>query len=190
MLTPDKKITHPVPRATDDECKRSTGCLIDYIGIKVCGDESPESGIFINSLPGISLESMDRVASADQITFKQLWNDVQAEAEQEFFVDFASEVAKCFQLRTDCDLWEMMCANRCWLINAWKYLCGHKLMIYRLFTSRLNRFTTIDYKQAEQLRDWYMTEYKEALTVAMKLVDASACCMPCAGNPEYVTWLP
>ena len=164
--------------------------MIDYIGIKVCGDENPESGIFINSLPGISLESIDKIASEDQTTFKVLWNDLQKEAEQEFFIDFANEISKCFRLMPSCDYWELLCVNRCWLVNAWKYLLGYKLMIYRLFTSRLNRFTTIDYKQAEQLRDFYGKEYRAAMSVAMKLVDVSECCMPCAGNPEVVTWLP
>lgn len=165
-------------------------CLNDYIGIKVCGDETPESGIFINSLPGISLESIDKVANEDQITYLGLWADVQAEAAARFELDFTTEVTKCFKLNAYCDYEDLICENKEKLINPWRYLLGNQLMLFRIYSSRLNRFTTVDLDQARELRDYYQVEYEKAIQQAVQLVELGDCCLECAGNPEYVVWLP
>lgn len=165
-------------------------CLEDYIGIKVCGDESPASGVFINSLPGISLESIDKTANEDQITYLGLWADVQAEAAARFELDFTSEVTKCFKLNVYCDYEELICANKEKLLNPWRYLLGNQLMLFRIYSSRLNRFTTVDLDQARELRDHYQVEYEKALTQAVQLVELGDCCLECGGNPESVIWLP
>lgn len=166
-------------------------CLVDYIGLKVCGDEISGSGQFINSLPGISLESVDKIADKEQITYKGVWTDVQTESANRFYTDVVNELSKCYKLQPYCDYENLVCVNKQLLITAWKYLLGNQLMLFRLYTTRLNRFTTIDKKVAEELRDFYQVEYEKALALAAKLMDVSACeCMDCSGNPEYVTWLP
>lgn len=165
-------------------------CFIDYIGIKACeGQEVPEGG-WINSLPGITLESIDRIATEDQTTYLGVWEDVQAEAFTIFESDFMAEVNRCFELNAYCDYDTLMCNNRRRLLQPWKYLLGSQLMIFRLYSSRLNRFTTIGIKEATELRDYYHVEYKSALTLAMKLVDIGDCEMCCTGDPKVVTWLP
>lgn len=166
-------------------------CLIDYIGIKVCGNETSGSGQFINSLPGISLESVDKIADAEQITYRGVWNDVQIEAWNRFYIDVVNELTKCYQLQPYCDYEELICNNKSKLITAWKYLLGNQLMQFRLYTTRINRFTTVDLKQAGELLAHYQVEYEKSLALAAKIMDVSACeCMQCGGNPEVVTWLP
>lgn len=165
-------------------------CLIDYIGIRGCGNNTPESGLYINSLPGISLESIDKIADAEQITYKGVWSEVQIEASQRFYLDFINEITKCYKLTPYCDYEEIICQNKRILGNAWRYLLGNQLMLFRIYTTRLNRFTTVDLEQAKELRDHYQVEYEKALAQAVKLCDTSSCCLPCGGNPEYVTWLP
>lgn len=165
-------------------------CLTNYIGLKVCGDESSASGLFINSLPGISLESIDKIADSEQITYAGVWRDVQIEAQARFFVDVIEELNKCYQINPYCDYEEIICANKQILTNAFRYLLGNQLMLFRLYTSRLNRFTTIDLKQAAELRDLYQLEYERSLTQAVKLIDVSSCCLDCGGNPETVVWYP
>ncbi len=54
-------------------------CLYDYIGIKGFGDE-PLSGIYINQLAGLSLESIDRIAEPEKKGFEALWNDIRTRA--------------------------------------------------------------------------------------------------------------
>lgn len=165
-------------------------CLTGYIGLKVCGTETSESGLFINSLPGISLESVEKIADSEQVTYAGVWRDVQTEAQARFFVDVVDEIGKCYQITPYCDYENIICSNKQLLANAWRYLLGNQLMLFRLYTSRLNRFTTIDKKDAAELRDFYQVEYERALTQAVKLIDVSSCCLECGGNPETVVWFP
>lgn len=165
-------------------------CLTGYIGLKVCGDETSASGMFINSLPGISLESIDKIAESEQITYAGVWADVQAEAAVRFYVDVVTEITKCYSITPYCDYEDIICDNKLKLAVAWRYLLGNQLMIFRLYTTRLNRFTTIDLEQAAQLRDFYQVSYEQALSQAVQIIDVSSCELCCGGNPEYVTWLP
>jgi hypothetical protein len=166
-------------------------CLIGYIGLKVCGNETSGSGQFINSLPGVSLESIDKIADREQITYKGVWDDVQTEAANRFYIDVVNELTKCYQLQPYCDYEDLICQNKPKLITAWKYLLGNQLMQFRRYTTRLNRFTTIDAKAAEELMNHYQVEYEKALTLAAKIMEVSSCeCLKCGGNPETVTWVP
>jgi hypothetical protein len=161
-------------------------CLKGYVGLKVCGDETSPSGTFINTLPGISLESIDKIADSEQTTYMGVWNDVQAEAATRFYIDVVSEITKCYQLTAYCDYEEIICANKLKLLSAWRYLLGNQLMIFRIYTTRLNRFTTVDLEQAKELRDHYQIEYEKALAQSAKILDVSSCELCCGGNPSYV----
>jgi hypothetical protein len=165
-------------------------CLIDYIGLRACGNETPASGLFINSLPGISLESVDKIADSEQISYTRVWADAQAEAAATFYVDFVSAVSECYALNPYCDYEAMICANKLKLAQAWRFLLGVKLMEFRIYSTRLNRFTTIDLEAAKELRDHYQVEYDKFLKQAARLVDVSSCELCCGGNPETVIWLP
>lgn len=167
-------------------------CLIDYIGFINCaGQDEVPTGLYINSLPGISLEMVDKIANSEQITYLQVWADAQTEASVRFKIDFIAEINKCFEISNKCDYEDLICDNIEFLVIAWRYLLGNQLMLYRLTTTRLNRFTTIDKDQAKSLRDHYQIEYEKALQQAMKLIDISGCCQQhCTNNPERVLWLP
>lgn len=167
-------------------------CFVDYIGLSYCAGiyEQPASGIYLNSLPGISIQSIDAIAEDEQLTYIGVWADVQNSAVAQFRIDVISELNKCFKLDRDCDYTTMICENRDTLIQAWKYCLAVWLMIFRLNTDRINRYTTVDKKQAEELKNFFHVEYEKALTQAAKLMDTSSCCMECGGNPEYVTYMP
>lgn len=167
-------------------------CFIDFVGLSYCPGiyEQPGSGLYLNSLPGISIESIDKIADSEQITYLGVWEDVQKSAVAQFRIDVVSEINKCFKLDRSCDYDILICNNSETLVQAWKYCLGVWLMIFRINSSRLNRFTTIDAKQAIELRDFYQIEYEKALKQAALLLDTTECCMECGGNPEYVTWLP
>lgn len=167
-------------------------CLIGYVGLQACGGvyEEPLSGLYINSLPGISLESIDKIADSEQITYVGVWDDVQQQAKVRFKIDFITEVTKCYKITRDCDYETFICDNLELLANAWRYLLGNQLMIFRVYSPRLNRFTTIDLPQAKELQAYYQSEYEAALSQAVKLIDFSTCCMECGSNPEYVYILP
>ena len=55
-------------------------CLLDYVGLRGCSTTEPESGVYINQYPGMSTELIDKVASSDQVTFSQVWKDIQQTA--------------------------------------------------------------------------------------------------------------
>ena len=52
-------------------------CLKDYIGLAGCGMGAPVSGRYINFLPGLPLESIDKMASQEKVNFAGVWSDVQ-----------------------------------------------------------------------------------------------------------------
>jgi len=63
-------------------------CLIDYIGLQYCGGPVPQSGIYLQQLPGMDFNKLQQIADADQVTFQGVWNDVQARAARRFRMDF------------------------------------------------------------------------------------------------------
>jgi len=167
-------------------------CFIDYIGLSYCSGvyEQPGSNIYLNSLPGISIQSIDAIADSEQTTYLGVWSDVQSSAVAQFRIDVIAELNKCFKLNRDCDYTTLICSNRDTLIQAWKYCLGVWLMIFRLNTDRLNRYTTVDKKQAEELRNFYQLEYEKALKQGVLLMDTSECCMECEGNPAFIYTMP
>lgn len=167
-------------------------CFIDFVGLSYCAGiyEQPGSGLYLNSLPGISIESIDKIADSEQVTYLGVWDDVQKSAVAQFRIDVLAEIKKCFKLDRDCDYDTLICANAETLVQAWRYTLAVWLMIFRIHSPRLNRFTTIDVKKAEELRDFYQVKYEEALTQSVLLMDTSECCMQCQGNPETVYQLP
>lgn len=167
-------------------------CYIDYIGLSYCAGiyEQPASGIYLNSLPGISIQSIDAIADQEQTTYLGVWADVQSSAVAQFRIDVIAELNKCFKLSRDCDYTTMICENQDTLIQAWKYCLGVWLMIFRLNTDRLNRYTTVDRKRDEELMNFYQVEYEKSLKQAVLLTDTTSCCMECSGNPEIVYMMP
>lgn len=169
-------------------------CLKNYVGIKICvdPDDPPPSGLYINSLPGLSVEVMDNIATSEQITYANLYSDAQDEAWQEFQTSFFAEVIKCYETCSNADdtLIDLICDNKKILVTAWRYLLGKQLLMYRLYSSRLN-FFTMDGKEAENLYKEYGFLFQEALSKAVKILDMTSVKLPCGvGQIRTVTWLP
>lgn len=168
-------------------------CFIDHIGLSLCAGvyESPASGIYINSLPGLSIESIDKIADKEQLNYRGVWNDVQVNALAQFRLDLMMEVQKCYQIDPSCDYDAMFCDNIEALTQAWKYILGVWVLLYRINSNRMNRYTTLTIDQARELRDYYQAEYEKFLAQGVKVMDTSSCELCCGGNnPEVVTWLP
>lgn len=168
-------------------------CFINHIGLNYCLKgvyDVPASGLYLNNLPGISIESIDKIADSEQISYLGVWEEVQKFALSQFRLDTISEIGKCFKLERDCDYDTMICDNIEDLVVAWQYKLGVSLMIFRINSDRINRWTTIGIDQARELRDFYQVEYEKALSQGVKLMDTSECCLECEGNPNAVVWLP
>lgn len=76
-----------------------TNCLIDYIGLQGCGTVVPDSGMYVNGLPGISLKSVDNTADEEQISFAGVWSDVQERASRRLFTKIRAEFNKRFKIK-------------------------------------------------------------------------------------------
>ncbi|KKN74671.1 hypothetical protein LCGC14_0388730 [marine sediment metagenome] len=72
----------------------SLNCLKDYIGVQGCTITTPDSGIFINQLPGIELEMIDSLADEQQVDFNGVWDDVQERAVRRLKTDVNAEFKK------------------------------------------------------------------------------------------------
>lgn len=84
-------------------------CLIDFIGIEGCGSASSESGEYINRLlPGIPLESIDKIAQADQITYNGVWEDVQNRASRRFEADVIRAFQERYQVRNITESFDLL----------------------------------------------------------------------------------
>jgi len=63
-------------------------CLRDYIGLRWCGNTTaPDSGFYINDLPGLSLRQIVGLTDEESATFSELWNTIQQRAELRFSTD-------------------------------------------------------------------------------------------------------
>lgn len=82
----------------------ATTCLTDFIGLEGCGTATPDSGLFVNILPGISLKSVDKTADSEQVNYAGVWADVQLRAGKRFFTDLRSELSKRYQIKSATDI--------------------------------------------------------------------------------------
>lgn len=168
-------------------------CFIDYIGLSYCETgvyQVPASGIYLNSLPGINIESIDKIANSEEVTYLGVWANVQSSAVAQFRLDVINEMTKCYKLNKDCVYDDLICENIEELSLAWKYILGVWLMIFRLTSDRVNRWTTVDREQAKELKDFYQLEYEKALKQGVQLMNTDSCCLQCESNPSVVVWLP
>lgn len=166
-------------------------CFIDTIGLSYCeGETAPVSGLYLNTLPGISIESIDHIANSEQISYKGVWKDVQVNALTQFRTEILSELNQCFKLNKTCDYDELICDNTELLYQPLRYLLGVWLMVFRQQSTRLNYFTTIALEDAEKMQVFFRGEYDASLKQSIKLFDTTGCCMVCDPTPKRVVYLP
>lgn len=75
-------------------------CLKNYIGINGCNTQTPESGLYINSLPGISLKSIEALADEDQKNYLGVFNDIDLRASKKIDIEVASVFAKKYKKKS------------------------------------------------------------------------------------------
>lgn len=72
----------------------SLDCLKDWIGVQGCTTTTPDSGLFINQLPGIELEMIDKLADEQQVDFNGVYDDIQERAVRRLKTDVNAEFKK------------------------------------------------------------------------------------------------
>lgn len=72
-------------------------CLSNYIGIRnVAGYQNPESGVFINNLPGISTDILEDISQDDEYTIQMAWEGILDRAILRFESDVNTWASKYF----------------------------------------------------------------------------------------------
>lgn len=82
-------------------------CLYDYIGIRWCKAVEPESNLWINDLPGISLKVLDKIADEEQKTFLEVWNTIQRRAIQRINTAVTNEFGKRYKIKSVTEFTEL-----------------------------------------------------------------------------------
>lgn len=74
-------------------------CLINYVGL-IGSYDNPESYVFINSLPGITSEMLDKIRSSDHGQAADVFDDVQRTSAKRMYADLVSKLSAAYQLKT------------------------------------------------------------------------------------------
>lgn len=78
-------------------------CLTNYIGLAGCGIDMPNSGAYLNELPGVSLKTIDNIADSEQTNFNGVWADIQSRSLRKFDTDVQNYLSKRYKLKTPLD---------------------------------------------------------------------------------------
>lgn len=73
-------------------------CLIGTVSLIGCGDSIPASGYSVNSLVGISLKSVEKLADEEQKDYTGVMDDVEARASKRFPIDVAAKIQARYKL--------------------------------------------------------------------------------------------
>lgn len=165
--------------------------LKGIIGIKR-GDVQPLEAAsplyYVCELSGISFENLDAIADADQIDINGVWQDVEPRAIIRFRTAFYAKMSERWKI-TDRILSNCLIdENKEMLAVALWYLIGSELMVERVNSDRLNRFTTIDRKKAIELRDYLIQEFDLELTQAITTINPN--CSKCIESNQVVEHKP
>ncbi len=166
-------------------------CIDDKIDIHICGERLPDVE-YINSLPGITLESIDAPTEQDQKTYRGAWDDIISEAKKRFNLSIRTKLNECREHNKHCDYDALFCevGNADLLVLPWKYMVAIVLLEYRIYSTRINRYTLFDRDKAIELIKHYRQLYEDSVKESMLMLNIDSCCLDCAGNPQFVTWLP
>lgn len=172
-------------------------CLQNIIGLRGCGEPvtNPEPQLFINELPGVSIENIEALADNEQETFLGVWADVQKRAFKKFALLAKAEFNKCYKITDNTVISCLVCENVDLFAVALWYLLGSELMIERTSSDVINQYTTIDLEKAEKLKAEFFAEFQASLTDAVNSINPkdSDCiqdCLECNDTIKFVTQLP
>lgn len=146
-------------------------CLNDYIGIRGCGHEVSDSGLYIDQLPGIGIESIDKLGDGESDTFIEVWQEVQLRGIMKFAVAVKAEINRCHRITNKEVIECIICSNKEAFAAALWYYLGCELMIERTSSGRVNRYTTIDLDKAEHLKAEFYAEAQSLLKDAVSSID-------------------
>jgi hypothetical protein len=179
-------------------------CLINRIGLRGCDAPTTEASavgvtpviealpiLFINDLPGISIENIAALANEEQETYLNLWKNVSLRAMKKFEILVKSKLNNCYKLTDKIVVECLICEKKELFDVALWYLHGTELMIERTSSDEVSRYTTIDLEKAEKLKAEFYSEFEMALNDAVNSINPndSACITGCLECNDAVKWV-
>ena len=159
--------------------------LKGVIGIKE--GQGEQASLYICALPGISFDNLSKIADADQTDIAGVWKDVEPRALRRFRTAFVAHINDRYHICTPTVIDCLISSNKDQLSVALWYLCGAEMMVERVNSDRLNRFTTIDRKKAIELRDYFFQEFDIELKQAVASINPNnSGCMPVGEAADYL----
>ena len=153
-------------------------CLKNLIGLSeqvaTC-----ESGLYVVALPGISLVNVGKTVEkkGDLGDFGDNVAAVFDECENRALLTFRNAF-----MASMCDCWStsdrdvvdcLMCENKGRLASALWWYVGCEILTERMYSDRLNRYTTLDRKKASDIRDEFLERGEVELRNIVRGIDPS-----------------
>lgn len=146
------------------------GCTAPAYNYEVEDVAQPPSGLFINRDLPISLEEIDKIADSEQETFLGLWDELQDRAIKKFINRVKAGYKELFGICFLDDDW--FCDNRVKLAHALLYYLGMEIMIEKIYSTRINRYTrSFDIRRAQEMRADFQAEFYIQLKDALELIN-------------------
>lgn len=143
--------------------------LKGYIGLS-SEESKAESGLYVDSLPDISLQVLENIANEDS---EVTWSQIEDRAILKLRTLFIKEVNKCHKI-AKIDVCEcLITSNKEILATALWYLLGAEVMLTRGASSRIN-ISTIDRNKPKELRAYFEEQFKQELATAVAGIDIHA----------------
>lgn len=159
--------------------------LKGVIGVKEGLGE--QAMLYVCSLPGITFDNLSKIADADQTDIDGVWKDVEPRALRRFKSAFVAQMSEKYHLCSPSIIDCLIESNKEQLAIALWYLCGAELMVERVNSDRLNRFTTIDRKKGVELRDYFFQEFDIEIKQAVASINPNnSRCMPDGQVAEHL----
>jgi hypothetical protein len=164
-------------------------CLKDYIGLL---ENGADSGLALINLPGITPDNFSGINSAslsqDDAT---LWTNIKARSLKKLLTAALAELNRCYKVNDPVVVDCLLCEKKELFATPLWYLLGAETMIERKFSDRVNRWTSIDKPEAEELLAYYTTQFEDELSAAVRGLspddsDCSDGCIECGGNLRMV----
>lgn len=174
-------------------------CLKNFIQIEGCDAPAYSytvesvvqvaSGLYINKDLPISLEEINSLADGEQLTFIKVWDEVQIRGIRKFISRVRGGYQELFNVCHLADDW--FCENRMKLALPLLYCLGAELMIEKLFSTRINRFTrSFDKARGQEMREEFEAEFSKYLRDALGAIGHEEEKVEGGQIYSYVTVLP
>ena len=167
-------------------------CLLGTIGIKGCSTDIPDSGLWLNELQGITLESIDKLTEQEQVTYVKFIEELDKNSSNRFSNFIHNKFRECYQIQTKQCSDDLICANVEAFYVAYRYMMARELMNYRLFSDKWNKWS-MSKDNCRELKDFFDEQLNEEVDIAVKTIQVdrtSNCFRSGGGNTQWVTVMP